>query len=138
MILCDSVVTSGINNKWMKNHPDICCFLLTCLAKESGLICPISYARSTMGFFFSFSIHCDDLVKPREIKLTKMWGPPAVVNFQTCLHWVSSNLLITSQVSYTGTGSHAGFWWWVSAPVNCGSICLCLSNLGSSSLPWWI
>lgn len=47
----------------------------------------------------------------------------------------SSNSSIEVQVFLPAAGSCGGFCLWVSAPLSCESISLCLSNLGGKSLP---
>lgn len=52
---------------------------------------------------FYLSQHCGDHPPP-----TPWLGLSGVFNFQSCAHWVSSNLSTTVQFPYPGTASHDG------------------------------
>ena len=86
-----------------------------------------------------------DSSRPHGLQPTRLlcpWDFPGKSTGVGC-HWTSSCTLITGQLPCPGTGSYRGFCWWVSAPVNCDSLCLCVSViLGAvvcpvTSLFWW-
>lgn len=97
-----------------------------------------SPARNTREFFSDLC--CDNLIGLLEVQLTKMAGSPLRLNpfgvflSQTCSHWASSNLSFTG---YTFTHTLGPFPKEVLATgllILC--ICLFVSDLGSSSLPY--
>lgn len=137
----------------MKNCPDnICCFLSTYLVKEFGLYLLYHTWLKHTGIFLWYSLW--RLGRVIDDKIYKNVGPSMTGSpwsSQICSHWASRNLLVTVQVLYLDIVAYRDFSSWVSALINCDSLCLpvCLSNLGGSDwscnltlfvvrIEWWL
>lgn len=100
------------------------------------------YTSRSMRRFF-FAIHCENLIKLLEVKLTKVWGPPCdYVFLELSLRIVHLEPLASLQLqfssSYPGSGAHGCPCSRIPVPLSSDSLepLACLSNLGIAFALW--